>query len=215
MPNGEPKSIQTLATQGYDVDIGQCLSEGWEIFKQNALGFIGFLLVLFAINVVLAFIPILGFIASIVVSAPLNAGFFIVALRIAKKRQISFSDFFSGFNYFLPLFIAGLVVGIFIFLGTLLLIIPGIYLGVCYTFVVPLIVEKKLDFWEAMEASRQVVTKQWLSIFLLGLVLFLINFVGALIFGLGMLVTAPWTLCCVVAAYQSIFGFLPSSEDAI
>ena len=214
MPNGEPKSIESLASQGYEVKIGEYLSGSWDIFKQNGGGFIGFIFVVFAINVVLAFIPILGGIASMVINAPLTAGAVIVALRIAKRRPISFNDFFLGFNMFLPLFLAGLLTGVLTGIGFLLLIIPGIYLAVAYAFTVPLIVERKLDFWEAMEGSRKLITKQWFSMFVFILVLALINFVGVLILGVGVLVTAPWTLCCSVAAYQDIVGFLPSSDDA-
>ena len=89
----------------------------------------------------------------------------------------------------------------------------GIYLGVSYVFAVPLVVGKKLEFWPAMEFSRQLVGKQWLSFLGFAIVLGLINFVGALLFGIGLLFTLPLSFCAIAAAYESIIG-LPTFDPS-
>ena len=94
----------------------------------------------------------------------------------------------------------------------LLLILPGIYLAVAYILTVPLIIERKLGFWDAMEASRKIVTKRWFSFFGFGLLLLLINIVGALLCGIGLLVTVPVTYAAIVSAYENIVGLNLSSE---
>lgn len=104
----------------------------------------------------------------------------------------------------LPEIPAGLTL-ILIVIGIILLI-PAIYLGVAYTFAVPLVVERRLEFWAAMEASRRTITHQWFGIFALLFVLGLINFAGACLCGLGLLVTAPLSYGAIVAAYNNIFG---------
>jgi uncharacterized membrane protein len=88
----------------------------------------------------------------------------------------------------------------------ILLIAPGIYLAIAYIFTVPLIVGKKMEFWPAMEASRKLITKKWTSFFGFSLVLTLINFAGVLLCGVGLLFTAPLTICAIAAAYESIVG---------
>lgn len=233
MYDNSPKSVDNLLREGYSTDIGGYVNRGWAILQQKLGSFIGFLLVLVLINLAFsalirivdpaAFDPsssappsgagILVNIISSVISIPLNAGFFIVALKIAKQRTTSFSDFFRGFNYFLQLFLVTLVGGLLIALGFLLLIIPGIYLAVAYTFAIPLVIERKMDFWQALETSRKIITKQWFAFLLLGLVVFLINFLGVLPCGLGLLITVPLTYCIVTAAYESILGLQLSSED--
>jgi len=87
---------------------------------------------------------------------------------------------------------------------------PGIYLGVAYSFTTALIVDRKFDFWEAMETSRKVISKRWFSFFGFVLVLVLINIVGALLLGVGL-------LCAIAAAYQDILGLSATSmiEDAV
>ncbi|GAB4383308.1 MAG: hypothetical protein Kow00121_44950 [Elainellaceae cyanobacterium] len=228
-----PKNIDNLLREGYATNVSSYLGRGWEIFQQNVGGFVGFVIIIFLINVAFTLaggvldpaasnpsseqtpsgISALLSAINSVISIPLNAGFYIVALKLVKRRATTFSDFFRGFNYFIPLLLASIVTGIFIVLGFLLLLIPGIYLAVAYTFTSPLIIERKMDFWQAMETSRKVVTKQWFSFLWLGILVFFINVAGALACGLGLLVTVPLTYCTYVAAYENIFGLQLSSED--
>jgi hypothetical protein len=219
-----PRSIESLLQDGYSTDIGGYLSRGWELFKRNVGGFIGFALLLGMINIgFMVFTAIVdptagdpeqppSAIASLlngistIISIPLQAGFYIVAFKLVKQRPTTFGDFFRGFNYFLQLFLASLVSGIFIILGFLLLIIPGIYLAVAYSFVIPLIIERKMEFWQAMETSRKVITKQWFAFLGLGFLMFFINLAGAIACGLGLLITIPLTYCTYTAAYEAILG---------
>ncbi|MEL6457775.1 MAG: hypothetical protein AAFX46_11135 [Cyanobacteria bacterium J06636_27] len=202
--------------QDFSVNIGQYFSRGWEIFKQYPLGFIGYLITVFLISIFLTFLPILieqlqgiatiASWANVVLNPIFYAGFDIVALQIAKNRPIDFSDFFRGFNQFLQIFLVHLISNILIVIGCWLLIIPGIYLAVAYQFSSLFVIEKKLSFWSALEASRKLITKQWFSFLLFGIALFLLNVAGVLALGIGMFVTFPLTLCIVVAAFEDIVG---------
>jgi uncharacterized membrane protein len=215
------RSIPDVIQTGYSVDIGKYLGEGWEIFKKNIGGFIGFTAIIFLVSALAAILPEkarpLGNIASAVLAGPLNAGMFIVAFKLIKQRSTTFSDFFLGFNNFLQFFIANLLMGILVILASFVFVLPGIYLGVAYSFTTALIVDRKFDFWEAMETSRKVITKRWFSFFGFVLVLALINIVGFLLLGVGVLVTAPLTMCAIAAAYQDILGLSATSmiEDAV
>jgi len=107
----------------------------------------------------------------------------------------------------LPLLLLSLVAGLFIGIGTILLVIPGIYLAVAYLFASYLVVDRRLDFWPAMELSRRTVTPRWFGYFAFMLLLALLNLAGALLLGLGLLVTIPLSFCAVTAAYADLFGF--------
>lgn len=208
----------------YEVNIGQYFSRGWDIFKQYALAFIAYTVLLGIIAGALSLLPSpLGMQTSgdgpgggnllfSIVSPVLSAGFYIVAFQIARNRPKSFGDFFKGFNKFLPLFLLALVSGILIALGMVLLIIPGIYLAVSYLFAQPLVIDKNLGFWEAMETSRRLITKKWFSFFGLVLLLALLNLAGLIVLGVGLLVTAPWSSCIVAAAYEDIVGLNSVAE---
>ena len=101
-------------------------------------------------------------------------------------------------------------------LGILLIIVgvvAAIFLSVVYLFSIPLIVGQRMEFWPAMEASRKILSKQWFGIFIFLVVLGLINIVGVIPCGLGLLVTVPLTTCSVAAAYESIVG-LPTFDPS-
>ena len=184
---------------------------GWDLFKQYHTGFVGFCLLNLVIQVALNAIPYLGTAASVAVSTPLLMGNFIVSAKLLQGQTPEFRDFFSGFQFFLPLLLLSLVAGLFIGIGTVLLIIPGVYLAVAYLFATYLVVDRRLDFWPAMELSRLTVKPQWFGYFAFLLLLALLNLAGALLLGLGLLVTIPVSFCAVTVAYADLFG-LQSKE---
>lgn len=217
MQSDSSPSIETIIQQGYTVKIGEYIRQGWELYKQNIGGFILFTLIWAIANSVGGSsqrTSTLGAVVSLVLGGPLTAGFYIVAFKLIRNRTTTFSDFFRGFNNFLPLFLAYLLTGVLIAIGCFFLLIPGIYLAVAYVFTIPFIVARRMDFWEAMETSRRLITKNWFSFFGLMLVLFLLNMVGALCLVVGLLVTVPLSFCTIAAAYTDIVG-LPVSSDPI
>lgn len=195
-----------LITAGYRVEISKYISGGWETFSSYMGGFIGYYVIVFFISLFVGLVPILGALASLAIAGPLQAGYYLVIFKKRQGQEVDFGDFFAGFNYFLPLFLFTLVSTIFIILGFFLLIIPAIYLSVAYSFAIPLIVDRKLDFWQAMEVSRKVVTKKWFSMFLFLILLALINIAGLLGLIIGIIFTGPLVVCAFAAAYEGIFG---------
>ncbi len=203
-----------LENQNYTVKIGQYFGRGWKIFQQYVWGFIGFAVLASLISGVLSRFPAPlgvneeggGGIFNAILSPILFAGFYIVAFKIAKNRPKSFGDFFRGFNKFLPIFLVNLVGSLLIAVGLFLLILPGIYLTIAYFFSFPFVIEKGLNFWAALEASRKLVTKKWFSFLGLGILLVLLNLGGLLVCGVGFWFTFPWSICIIVAAFEDIVG---------
>ncbi|MCL5037755.1 MAG: hypothetical protein M1269_11660 [Chloroflexi bacterium] len=210
------------------LEMGEYISKAWDMMIKNAGMFILFTVVYFAITAVLGFIPFIGAIASIVITPVLLAGYYIGALKAKREGSVDFGVFFSGFSKILNLFLANLLVGVFVGIPAsiaimpivfaiikgsggaifvsliifILFIIPAIYLGVLYGFALPIIADSELDFWKGMELSRRLITRQWISFFLFGLLLGVINLAGALALGVGILFTAPLTMIAVALAYD-------------
>jgi hypothetical protein len=187
--------------------IGAYLKTGWALFKQYPGGFLGFSLIYAAITLVLGAVPLMGWLVASAISLPLLMGNFIVSAKLMQGHPAVFSDFFTGFNFFLPLMLVAVISSILVSLGLLLLIIPGVYLAVAFLFTGNLVIDRCLDFWPAMNLSRRTVHPMWFGIFAFFLLLLLINLAGALCLGLGLLVTEPLTFCALTAAYSDIFGF--------
>lgn len=190
----------------YHIRTGFYLKAGWELFKQNALGYVGFSVVLILVLIALNKLPGLGQVLVTVLVTPLSGGLIVVALKSLQQQPIDINDFGKGFAYFLPLMLYGVVSGVIISLGFVLLIIPGIYFAVGYLFPAWLIIDRRMDFWPAMELSRKTMQKRFFEVFGFSLILLLINFGGLLLLGLGFFVTLPYTFCVLTVAYRDIFG---------
>lgn len=213
------RSIQMLLNEGYAFNMGDYISRGWRMLKSNLGLMVAYTVLLAVISGIVGTIDTslagddegvrstgLSLLFNILVAPLLWAGLYAGALKSLNNRQLEFSDFFKGFQFFAPLVLANLIIGIFIFIGTIFCIIPGIYLGVAYLLTVPLILDRNMGFWEAMETSRKVVTKSWFSWFVFGLFMFVINLGGLLACVVGLFFTIPLTYCILIAAYEDVVG---------
>ena len=90
--------------------------------------------------------------------------------------------------------------------GLLAIVIPLTYFFVCWLFTLPLCVDRKMNFWDAMGTSRAVVRKHWWRLFFLLVVLYLLNILAMIPLGLGLLVSIPLTFATLAAAYEEMFG---------
>ena len=162
---------ETIAAEylrrGATIDIGKAISRGWALVRDNMGVLIGATVLGWLITVGLAFVPVVGWVAGIVVLGGLDYMF----IRRIRGEVVEVGDVFAGFNLaFLHLTLAGLVKWLLTSLGFVLCILPGIYLGVGYVFALPLVIDKKMEFWPAMEVSRRVVHHHWWSTFALVIV---------------------------------------------
>jgi hypothetical protein len=95
-------------------------------------------------------------------------GVSLVFLKRIRGQPAAIGDVFFGFSgAFVQLLLAGLISVLLSSIGFCCLILPGIYLAVAWTFSVPLVADKRLEFWTAMELSRKMVTRVWFEIFAL------------------------------------------------
>lgn len=200
--------LDAVLQRDYEVDISKYFKKGWATLQPCFGPMVGFFLVIFLINVVLASIPVVGKIASGVINAPLSAGSTFVVLAILRGQSFEFKDFFKGLSnkYFLQLFLISLVGGLLTIVGVLFFLIPGIYLFVSYVFAVQFAVDWDLEFFQALEASRKLVSRQWLQVFVLLILIGLMNILGLLLLGVGIFVTAPLSICIIVCLYNDIAG---------
>jgi uncharacterized membrane protein len=149
-----------------------------------------------------------------IISGALFGGLYLLFLKLIRGQRGDFSDAFSGFSdHFLHLFLAGLVGTALESIGFLLCILPGIYLIVAWMFALPLVIDKRLDFWPAMEISRRVIQQNWLCFFGLGLLCVLAYIVGVLCCIVGVVVAAPLAIGAVAYAYEDLFSSEPAAAS--
>lgn len=75
-----------------------------------------------------------------------------------------------------------------------------------YMFAYLFVADKKLGFWEAMEASRNIGFDNHFKVFLFLVILGVINMAGAMALGVGLLVSFPYSMCVITSAYKNLAG---------
>jgi uncharacterized membrane protein len=102
-----------------------------------------------------------------------------------------------------PVAIPLLVIGVLFLVAGLCVMI---YLGYCWIFTIPLVMDKQMGFWDAMKLSRGMVQKHWWIIFGFMIVMGLIGAAGMLACCVGALFTMPLAFGAIVYLYEDIFG---------
>ena len=206
MQNG---NVDTKNIPEYDFNIIEIIKEGFtriEGVKGIFLtGFVVYIVIAIILQMILGtFFPsqtaleepnilnqqIVG-ILSYPVLMPLMVGIIMLAINYSRGENIEFKSIFNYYHLMGKLALAGLMIYIMTVIGFVLLILPGIYLTIAYVFTLPLIADKGMDVWEAMELSRKAVTKHWFKVFGLFFLLSLIMALGALALGIGLIWAVP------------------------
>ena len=94
----------------------------------------------------------------------------------------------------------------FAIVGFIVALIPAIYLSVGWMFTLVLIIDRRMEFWPAMELSRKTVGKHWWAVFALLIVCALLNLAGMIACCVGLLASFPTTLGAMMYAYEDIFS---------
>ena len=153
--------------------VGRCLSLAWGLLLNNFGLLVGATMVVWLVSLT-EFIPLIGGAAYQVIWGALYGGFYLLYLKRIRGQSAAMPEVFDGFKKSLgQLVLAGFLSSLLAGLGILFCFVPGIYLMVAWLFCVPLVADRGLEFWPAMELSRKVVTRGWFPVFGLALLAFL------------------------------------------
>ena len=177
---------------------GEWLSEGWELFKQDWLMHV----------VVMLILTVASGVSGGILNGPLMCGYYYM---IFKKLQdptgsMELGDIGKGFEVFVNALVAWLLVGVFTSVGLIACLVGQIVVYALLIFVYPLIMDRRMDFWPAIEASFEKTKDDWLGWSVFMLLIGLVNVAGMIACGVGILVTGPVTCIAMALAYRDIFG---------
>ncbi len=191
-----------------DVNMGQWIEAGFKLYKNN-----------FTTLVLAALIALVLSTVSIgILTGPMIAGLIVITLQLLRKEKPKPEAglVFRGFSYFLNTFLFTFIWGIAILIGSLVVAwfpIIGQLLSLFFVYAAQaflmfglyLIVDKQMDFWPASQASIQTVKTNFWPFFGLAAIASIIGSIGALAFGIGVVLTIPIQICILAVAYQEIF----------
>lgn len=194
--------------QKTEVKIGKWLEEGFNLYKNN-----------FATLVLASIIAlVLSTVTIGLLTGPMIAGLIIITLQLLRKKEPKpdAGSVFRGFHYFLNAFLFMLIWGIAILLGSVVLSlfpIIGQLLSLFFAYSAQaflmfglfLIVDQQMNFWPASQKSIHTVKSNFWPFLGLSAIASIIGSIGAIAFGVGIVLTIPIQACILAVAYQEIF----------
>jgi uncharacterized membrane protein len=187
------------------ISIESSLKFGWEKLQDNLkFVYVGFL-ILFLTSLIFNSLGDIGGILGMLVTIYLGFGMLKGLIQIAhgKKPELGLlkETQLEEFIYYVVIVILKTIA---VFAGTILFIIPGIYLALRFSLVEYLYVDKKLPIADNFTQSGDHTKGKKLKLLLYFIVIVLINFLGALPFGLGLLITVPISAVATAHFYKSM-----------
>lgn len=191
------------------VKFGEWIEAGFSLYKENFV-------VLVLANLIAT---ILSAVTLGILSGPMFAGLIIIILACLDKKEpkAEIGDIFKGFEYFLDSFLFVIIWGAISIAITLLLnLIPcagqiisifvSIIISTIVMFGIFLIVDRKMNFWPASQASINLVKTNFFPFAGLMIVAGVLGYIGVLACGIGIIITMPIGACIIAVAFRNLFG---------
>jgi len=184
------------------MEIETLLKDSWEIFQKNLVAYI-----------IGALITIFGSII-LITSAPLAYGLAHMAAKGARGETVEIADVFAGFkpDKFIQSWVLFLIIMIPIFIGFLLLVIPGIIISIAFAIIflyaLPLMVVKDAGAVDSLKESLEIAKANPQDTIILVVVVMILNAIGSAVW-IGTILTMPFTMLMLVLALPMVTGAKP------
>lgn len=187
------------------LSIKSSIKFGWEQLQDNLkFVYVGFI-ILFLTSVILNSLGDIGAILGMLATMYLGFGMLKGLIQIAngKKPELGLlkETQLEEFIYYVVIVILKTIAVVF---GMALFVVPGIYLALRFSLVEYLYVDKKLSISETFSQSGVHTKGKKLKLFGYMIVIVLLNILGAIPFGLGLLITVPVSAVATTHFYKSM-----------
>ena len=203
-------NLVTLTNQSVDIHYINLLKRGWELLKKYFAIMVMTWLVAMGIQMLISWsaglveesvLEIPMTVVYIILSVILSAGWLGIHIAVAQEKEVKVSDLFKQVAVSGKYFLAQLVVGLIVFAGLLLFIVPGIYWSLKYTFVPYLVIGKKVGVGKALRLSGQMTEGIKWKLLSFMMITLLFNLGGLMLFVVGVLITGPITYLAIASLY--------------
>jgi uncharacterized membrane protein len=146
---------------------------------------------------------------TIFLRMPVDYGVKWVFLKAARQKRFEIKDIFQGFNYFLNVIAANVLVVFVVIIGIIFLIVPGIIFACKLAFVPYLVMDKKMDPIAAFKVSWDMTRGYALTIFLMGIISFFLAILGIILLIVGIIPAIIW----IESAFASLYNAVDSRYE--
>lgn len=191
----------------------EAIKFGFGTAKSNILFFIGLLIIVIFVSAITASLragvqkSVLAYLVLSIVQYLVNVIIAMGLIRISLEFVSKLKPKLLDIVYYKPIvryIIASIIQGIIVFVGFILLIIPGIILAVRLQYASYLIVDKNLGPIEAIKTSWNITRGNTWNLFFFGIILGLINILGILCLLVGLFITVPLGMLATTFVYRKL-----------
>lgn len=158
---------------------------------------------------------------------PLMVGVMIMGIKHLTQNEVSVGEIFRHYGKTMAVILAYILQSILIMIFPIIIIaaafmlslpeeiigiavfisvIPAFYLSIAYVYAIPLIIEKRMGVWEALETSRKSITRVWFRMFGFMLLAMLIITIGMLPVFIPLIWLGPWIVLSNALIYYTLYG---------
>jgi hypothetical protein len=226
--------MDSILENGFEFKVQNYYQSAFDFMKKHFIVMLAFTAFYFLVeliffsqrNQILAFF-------QMILLPPLTAGFYYIIRQKDLMNDVNFEDYFKGYKQIFNFALASILQSIFMIMAfgypllklfqvlppqeglnfevskniellLMICILPGLYLLVSSIFIYPFIAFRWMNTFQAMEASRQMVWKNFLKVFVFCFFLVMLNMLGFSAFGIGILFTFPMSFAAVYFAFKDI-----------
>lgn len=161
--------------------------------------------VIFGIGLLCTFIPVIGTVASFIITPAFTLSLCMVYLKLTKREDISVENVFNGLDKTGKALWLYILIYIFTLLWSFLLIIPGIIKTYSYSMAFYILADNpNLTAREALAKSKQIMHGHKMDLFILELSFIGWFFLTGITFGLAGIYVVPYMNATIANFYNSI-----------
>ena len=147
---------------------------------------------------------LIGFLYWLLVLPVIQYGAHYINLRAARNEQFEVKEMFTGFNKYLNVVLANLLMMALVGIGLVVFIIPGIIVLCRLAFVPYLVMDQNLGPVEAVETSWKMTKGYGWTVFGMVLLAIPIIIVGLVLVFVGVIFAAMWIFCSFAGLYHAV-----------
>lgn len=176
-----------------------------EQLKGNVFKFFLCGLVIFLIGLGCGFVPVVGVIASIVITPAMSLGLIMTYMDASKGIKPEVGTIFKGFNCMGKSLWLTILVAVFTFLWSLLLWIPGFIKAISYSMSMYILAENpEMTAREALRESKAIMHGHKMDYFVMGLSFIPWMLLGTFTLGIAYIYVIPYMQLTIVNFYHAI-----------
>lgn len=203
--------------------ISEVFSTSWKYTKSQIWVLVGLFIGYFILSLIITLFgmpaqgSIVGQIIVNLISAIIGCAFMLGYVKnmfqTLDSEEPQFSAYGQQSRKIFTYLIASILYGIAVMIGTILLIIPGIYLAIRLQFFTAFIVEEDCGIMESLQKSWNLTSGQIMPLFMLFLAMIGIAIVGCILFFVGLFIAAPLIYMMQCYTFRKLIAISTVAEE--